>query len=107
MSPGRSKLRGALHVVSLGVLGVVGAGFAICASTFEPTKRSKPEYVRPLVTLLLKCPGPTAPGDKQFRWVMVEVDKPIPDGPAPAWKATWCWPTRPTIGSSTWNSARP
>ncbi len=83
MGHGQSKLRRALIVISLCLLGVVVAVVAIRGSKFEPTKRSKPEYTRPLVTLLLKCPGPTAPGDKQFRKVLVEVDKPIPDGPAP------------------------
>jgi M6 family metalloprotease-like protein len=84
MGPGRSKLHRALLVVSLGLLVVVGAGLAIRWSRSEPTKRSEPEYVsRPLVTLLLKCPGPTAPKDQQYRNVIIEVDKPIPDGPAP------------------------
>ena len=78
MGLGRSKLRLALIVVSLGLLFIVGAVLAI-----RGRKAAKPGYARPLVTLLLKCPGPTAPKDEQYRNVIVEVDKPIPDGPAP------------------------
>jgi M6 family metalloprotease-like protein len=65
--------------------GMIAAGVLFLARgrKIEPAKRSEPEHAHPLVILLLKCPGPTASRDKQFRKGEVAVEKPIPDGLAP------------------------
>jgi len=69
-------------VVALSVLSVLGLGAAVFVTRgkrIAPTKTVAPLQSRRLVTLLLKCPGPTAPIQEMWRKTAAVVDKPIPD----------------------------
>ncbi len=82
MAPMFLTFRHALIVAVIGFADVVATGGTGQAGAVEPTGGSTDGTTRPLVTLLLKCPGPTAPLDKLFRTAEVEVEQPIPDAPA-------------------------
>ncbi len=82
MDPMFLKFRHAFIVAVIGFADVVASGGTGQASAVERTEGSTDGTAHPLVTLLLKCPGPTAPLDKLLRKAEVEVEQPIPDAPA-------------------------
>ena len=86
MGPGRSILR---RVLIVGLLGVYARRGRVprTGGRIEPPKRNRPGQARPLVTLLLKCPGPTVPEGRVWVKKVVTIEEPIPNGPSTAVKS--------------------
>jgi M6 family metalloprotease-like protein len=82
MGSRRSIGRYALIVFPLLILVVVGVVFQTRGRKVEPPKRREPAQTRPLIALILRCPGPTVSRGGEWRTKQVKVEKPIPDGSA-------------------------
>jgi M6 family metalloprotease-like protein len=80
MGSRRSAYRRALLVALLGSFAAVGAAYLTRGRGGGPGKASEPGQTRPLVTLLLRCPGPTVRPGGEWRTKVVKVEKPIPIG---------------------------